>query len=384
MWHSGIKFSLLRFSLPMVLYCLFAQQASSQVSEVGSNDLKPLGPFGYQIGPGDPYLVIRSTALPEADSASNKSLILPIKLTKNSAQSESLKLEVFFAGRAKDTSNKSLSHIAFDARKRIEIQVNRVLWSAADGIQINLPEGVKQELGAYIRVDFNDCTLCVIELQENNAIDQTVPANILSLRRGLRPIGDVPRDISVDQWQFNDIDKEGAITGVDPFAISPKLDASTEDLAGIYFELIGADPNAAFAKFQTFFSTESHGFVEGASQYSMQTNEQGDYFQLYLPLDFLKSQTPQARILEQVRLDLESGMTSIKINKAQLVPVSLDAQFKEFRPKLLSQSKHQKASKRLIIKNIFKRFSQDLVFMVCYILALFLLATYLWRQSRNT
>jgi len=335
---------------------------------LATNDIEASQVNHYLLGSADPYLVFSSPEI------INNQVQLPIKLVK-SAKSSNIELELFFAGK------KTAKNYAFDARKRLKLEVSADNWRQLDGIKFDLPKGLS--LGEFIRLDFNDCSECEFKIDDQSNAFSSTSAKVTSVRQGLQALGDqVKPIIESGGWFDHDTNTNGQIIGIDPFIVSPSLDASTEDLAGVYFEITTQSIEKKLTTFQLFYATESHDFIESISQYIELSPQEPGIYKFFLPLDFLAKQNPPSRILEQLRLDMVDGIDHWQLHKALLVPSSLQDQYQQWQPNLFVQKKHQKAGKRQILRDILSRLGRDPWFIVLYSLLLITTITLLWRQRK--
>ena len=340
----------------------------------------------YVIGNNDPYFVfdLKDIEINSAIEHNKYYWQLPITLKSKAAKNKTIELEVFFDGQ---TTN---DRLAFSPRKHLKFNIDAKQWSVNNGINLPIPDSVRFANNSLLRLDLNGCSNCIVSFNGEPSINANrqagfVNAKLEKHRNGVTELEQSAVVIPLQKWQRNHIDVEGKVIGVDPFLISPLLDTSTDNLAGIYIEAVTQEQDLDRALFQVFYATETHGFIEAASIYSQvnvtKTNVNIEQtFRFYLPLDFLYQQSPRKEILERIRIDFSNHYSAWSLNKVELIPASKKGQYMAFLPKLLVQAKLQKPSTRQIIKDIVSRLSRDLSFAFVYLLLLLGTSWFFWRS----
>ena len=397
--------------LYVLLACLLMSNVWAQANDlVAVNSISKTSDGNYLLGSNDPYFVFRHSSNNGSIDSSDKQKasledkdrywLAPIQLLNTPGQNRRIEIEVFFDG-----EQAGKQHV-FSPTNYLRYAVDAQNWSKLNGLNIKLPRGVQFNEDSLLRLDVAGCSGCKLAIKANPNLDKARSASyanteLLQQRNGVAEIGQELISIEPEKWSRNDINNKAKVTGIDPFMISPLLDLSTSNLAGIYFEAFSQEKALSQNKatkpalFQLFYASESHGFIEAASVYAQvhpdnngDSNEQSsdiqNSYRFFLPLDFLAEQSPRRELLERVRLDFSTQAGSWALTNVELVPESKRSNYQSFLPKLRVQSKLQNANGRQILANIVSRLGRDLGFLFFYLLLLSATAYFIWRGFRDT
>jgi len=354
----------------------------------------------FRIAGNDPHLVLplapKSGGDVTAQLSGDQSLILPMSLRGIPKSQLEIPVEVFF----KSTLN-SNSRL-FDPIYRIQFIVDRAEFSS---IRIPIPKDLNFD-SLIIRVDIDQCNNCQILLSgspylstDSSETFTENSANISNFRlmNGARSIPNEGLDVAVDNWELHHLKSSTdglLVSGEDPFLISPIIDASIDELAGVLFELDAPGAETPVFDFQLFYATESHKFIEPASsimRVAGQANTQKSTLRFYIPLGFLSSQNPKVQLFKQLRLDLATRSLGFdqsvhssywRLLKVSLVNKDSAAPFTSIRPAQLVHSKMQKATTAQVIKGIFHKVTADKGFIFSYVLLLMTVIIIAYRRFR--
>lgn len=319
---------------------------------VSTNDLSKHSESVYEVSGIDPFFVF---------TLDSEAIVAGDLIVDLGQEISDLKLEIFF--RSRDS--------IFDPHYKASYRVDRF------PVRLKLPPDALTS--SKLRIDLVDCSSCRIDLSNAISTDKSQidsnslePVELLNGLKQLNPNGHV---LELSDWSLNDLD--GKIMGFeiaagDPFFVSPKINVSTKDLAGVYFKLNAPDSNQAWDDYQFFYQTEHHGFSLNASS-SMRVRHGPDSHEfgnteLFIPLSFLGEDFPPSKSLQQIRLDLPLIDGKWALLESKLIHDSQLEQYLMFRPKQLVHTKLQRATGLGLLKKSFFNVWQDRGFVIAYLL----------------
>jgi len=403
-----------------------AQAQAAPFKVLSEHNVKAIDEFHYTVGSDDPYWVLQPNTDPKK---------LMITLKKLPIESErTILLELFF----KEIDNKASesTQALFDPRYRLRYlitksQINELLSSydtdsalldLSLSVVLLLPEGLDKIPNANIRLDIDNCTNCELSFTKTGVADNITHddgAKINSIGRvemtpsmllnGTKPIPNQGISLNLDKWIANDLERESAfiagnrarnlanktdissatkVTTIaeDPFLASPQLSIKAASLGGVLLDLTldtETQDNSPLktANVQLFYSTERHLFTERASTtVKLSIARDGAKQTVFIPLNFLSSQSPVREFLTGLRIDTDELES---INEVVLVNKESAIEYQRFIPRNIYQRKYQRASGRQVVASGFNNLMNDLSFIIVYFLLVIVIATFFIRAYRR-
>lgn len=398
-----------------------------------THNLQKTADSHYTVIGNDPYFVLPLRH--QASTTHNSELHLSLVLERLDDDERDIPLEVFFRPLVAENQTVDGATI-FDPLFRIQFRVpdhgaehNSFEPSSARPdsarepkvrrISLPLPDDVSVD-SSTVRFDIDSCQACTVsvidlavikgpatDISEDNKDEKVMPQgwNNLKILNGAKPIPENGLELGAGAWSLNDMEIAAsslAITGGDPYLVSPIIDVATESLSGVLVEIEPHLPEVAWSAatpeknphytFQLFYSTEKHQFTEYASTIMrLPTASDQAPLQFFIPLDFLSIRMPKIRLLRRLRLDIEnpnfdnnrSHVLSWSFPKVVLIGPRQAEQYRELIPAQLLHSKLQKASRRQTLIGILKKISADLAFSISYTMLLLLVAAIIIQKFRS-
>ncbi|MEO0368001.1 MAG: hypothetical protein AAF197_04355 [Pseudomonadota bacterium] len=348
----------------------FAESATDLGLPVSVNAAKPLGTNRYEISGNDDFFVFRSDDLGVEDSR----LSLPFYFERL-GQNEEVMITLFFQGRK------------IAERFRFSSSAKAVFNFAAqeDGsMTVSLPSTVLDSLGEFVRIDVDHCNACQLSLGQNQrGSANVIKGDMTLLRTGENALAKTEVIQLNDQWSRNAISETGEVLGADPYLVSPYLDVATDNLAGVYLELMQSDAEYSEHNLQFFYATEGHGFVEAASTIFRVKTQDGVTAKVFLNLDFLASGNPSRATIERIRLDFDGAGGNWQLLAVEMVALQDRGDYQAYRPAKLRVSKMQTPSKADLVNGIWSRLTADPVFLLLYLFGILGVAVFTLRGWRK-
>jgi len=341
-----------------------AEQASS--SDIVTNDLQTTAVGQYKVTGPDPYIIFN--AQQQADLASHLVLDLGMGLSN-------MPLELFFSGK----------NDIFDPYYRLNF------IAPSFPVALALPQNVTLTSSPRLRLDVVQCPDCTIEFSDQAILSDSSADGVLvepiSVRNGTHKLAVDDKAITTNDWRLNDLNGSYSsfeISGNDPYIVSPRLDTSTHQFAGVYFKLKAPRSGEIWNNYQLFYQTDRHPFTVQASSTLRIPDSQTSITEFMIPLEFLSKERPSDSVLERIRLDLPEIPGQWAIIEARLIHQDRANQLKDLVPAQLSHTKRQRARRLSLLKKSLSNVASDLGFSICYALLLALTCFLFLRAYRSS
>lgn len=360
-----------------------------------SPDVKQLENQRYKLVGNDPFFVLRLAQQDQQEQQQRVDALLIELSLSGGNKAEQLNFEVFY--KANSEQHHAAQAISFDALYRFSFShPSDSFEQPMSRILVALPSALDISTASLVRLDIDGCTGCITDIASIALVNsQTLtPSQAISIRKfynGVTPISSDGENIELAGWTLNDLVADSVtpngfarlkITGADPYLVSPRLEFATDQLGGVLFNL-SAPPELDDIAVQLFYATDKHGFSEAASsliRVSRDQIEQG----FVVPLNFLGTQSPRQRMIERLRLDIDSPSAgSWQLNKVQLLHQSQLAEYSSLVPNRLLQRKIQRARGLDLAFQSLQKIARDKAFIIAYLLLLALTSLYFYRSFRR-
>lgn len=360
-----------------------------------SPDVKQLENQRYKLVGNDPFFVLRLAQQDHQEQQQRADALLIELSLSGGNRAEELNFEVFY--KANSEQHEDAQALSFDALYRFSFSHSSSAFEQPmSRILVALPSALDISTASLVRLDIDGCTGCItdiasIALVNSQTLTPSQAINIRKFYNGVTPISSDGENIELAGWTLNDLDADSVtpngsarlkITGADPYLVSPRLDFATDQLGGVLINL-SAPPELDDIAVQLFYATDKHGFSEAASsliRVSRDQIEQG----FVVPLNFLGTQSPRQRMIERLRLDIDSPSAgSWQLNKVQLLHQSQLAEYSSLVPNRLLQRKIQRARGLDLAFQSLQKIARDKGFIIAYLLLLALTSLYFYRSFRR-
>ena len=362
------------FFLTLATWVITKTASALDSSGIDTHSIDRVSESTYRISGKDPYLVLP----PKRTDTAAKFLVLGIRMLSRPTEAKQT-YEVFFRSKVEDSAR------VFDPfyRLRFEAAESEEVFALA------IPDGGLTPGQDYIRLDVDRCRACEFEITLYPEIVAEKPDDIplvlpYRVYNGLNSISVDGLGISGQGWRANDLSAQDSywqLDGIDPFLVSPPVDADTSALGGIRMVLETDVSTESNLDFQIFYATEQHGFVEQASSLlRIPNNPQGE-LEFVIPLEYLGSEHPRSVLLERIRIDFDSVHADARwrVAKIDLLHQKQMARLQGLIPDRLLQNKRQRAHGLALISKSIKKVISDLGFTIFYLLLLIATGFGFWR-----
>jgi hypothetical protein len=262
----------------------------------------------------------------------------------------------------------------FDPNFRIKFKSTMGQIIEQKGIYLDLPQNITLLDQQALRLDIDGCGGCRLSTTESqlfttlnhSEIRENRITPIIRNHSGVATVEPAGIKLNLDDWNSNHISggpSDFKLDGFDPFFVSPPLNISTQNLAGLYFKVRSPFQTSAY---QVFYATESHQFIESASSIlELPTNKDG-VSEFFIPMRFLSEQQPIQNTLNRIRFDIvasdELKPQPWSVEELMVVPHSKFNHYKKYIPARLLQRKQQKSSVTQLLIGSIERVFSDLLF----------------------
>jgi len=360
----------------------------------------------YTVTGTDPFFVflLDTTKLINKQRSQGNTVIFNDVTLKNSNDDtlENVPMELFF--KAVNGANNR----RFDPLYRFKFAIPA---NHKGQLAILIPEGVELQSEQPIRMDIDACYGCRITFGASPKLVSGLSKNIIANTRitadqifnGGKTIPNSGLTLNTHNWRLNHLQRTDqpsqpdltrlTITGDDPYLVSGPLNIKTASLGGVLFSLTNHPAATATQalvhtpnkKFQVFYATDKHAFIEDASSVVHINDDDQGRSRFVLPLQFLSEQQPSALLLKRLRLDIVADKNTgewafdevILLNKTQI------QEHAELIPTKMIQTKRQRAYGLGLLVNIAKKILSDLGFTIAYLIMLIVTAIGFYRQFKR-
>ena len=354
--------------------------------KIKSHDLVNEGSRLHVSGP-DPYITFE----PYRSESSGRFLLFNLHIENLPDNLDAVPFELFFSALSPAPHAKT-NDLVFDPRYRVRLSVARPEFQSGETwFAVPLPDD--RPPSSQLRLDFERCADCSIEVLSHpkvvlSAPDDMTIAKITRIYNGVNKLDKEGLTLPLTNWELHDMEgdlRSLSVTGLDPFMISPVIDISTKDLAGIAVTLSRTQvANSDYLDFQLFYATEHHGFRADASALVRVKAQTSNQYRFFIPLNHLSEEQPADHIVERIRFDFlpeeSANLWRVKavkaINRAQM------ADYQPLTPPQILINKQQRAGKRQLLVNVMKKIINDTAFTLFYLLLLASTAVLFWRRFK--
>lgn len=381
---------LAKLALILVVTALTSLTTKADSAIFNVHDLKVSADDGFVVDGSDPFWVLplsNTASVSEDDIRVLTFSILPVAMSD-----EELSLELFYNAFSQGEENDQRG-LAFDPLYRFNVTVARAELEVSSGkLAIDLPKHLDIDGQPAVRIDLNNCADCALKIGRTAALVsrdrlQTgyTQSNIDNLHNGASSIADSKMAARLSDWRTNDMQINGTnmhVTDGDPYLVSPKLNTDTRNLGGVQFSLTSPS-SINMAEYQLFYATDAHGFIEAASSIIQVPSRDGQHT-FVVPLDFLSTEQPRARVLKQLRLDFDSHAAGDwQLGSATLIDNQQLADLSKQLPARLLERKLQRAHGLGLVKKAAGKVLNDTWFSLMYFALLILLIIGFHRAYRK-
>jgi len=337
----------------------------ASLGDVVTNDLHAITSGQYKVNGPDPYIIFN--AQQQAESVNY--LVLDLGTEINNKP-----LELFF----------SSENDIFDPHYKL----NFIAPSFPAALAI--PENTSLTSSTRLRLDIEGCPACTVAVNNVPILGGSSAGAILiepsSVRNGVDMLDVETKPITTSGWRLNDLSGDFSgfeVSAGDPYIVSPLLDISTRQFAGVYFKLSAPRSGEIWNNYQLFYQTERHGFIIEANSTFRIPDSQTSTIEFMIPLGFLSNELPSDRVLERLRLDLPEVPGHWSVVEARLIHQDSANKFKHLVPPQLSHTKQQRARSLSLMKKSLHNVLADLGFSISYLLLLVFTGFFFLRAYRS-